>query len=234
MTDQLSKSTGINKNTGLSTDDELWPGDTGTLSLESRRALVQLLKGPMIRATKNPEIWAALTSDTETLRSRLSDVFLDLILDEDAGIAFTRKVDPGEELSVPQVLRTKSLTYIDTVVLLSLRTSLLMAEPGERVIVDREELGEEVAGYRPVDDKDEQGFAKKVNSAINKLADIQLLSKTETDGRLEISPALRHLFDADVVSGILAEYRRYLGEDTEESTVREDANDEPHQEDPRD
>lgn len=188
-------------------DDGLWPGDTGTLSFASRRALARLLTGPLVQAHRQPEIWAAVVSDEPAMRSRLADVFLDLVLDHDAGIAFTRQVDTGGRVEVPAVLRTETLSHMDTVLLLHLRSELSVAQPGERVIVDREDVAERVDVYRSVVDSDRSRYARKFDASWNRLKSYSLLSDTETAGRAEVSPVLRHLFDADVVAGIRDEYR---------------------------
>ena len=44
----------------------------------------------------NPGLWAALVADQATIRSRLHDLFLDLVLDEYDEFAFTRKVETHE------------------------------------------------------------------------------------------------------------------------------------------
>lgn len=191
--------------------DALWPGDTGSLSLNSRRALVQLLQGPLITSTKHPLIWATVLSDETALRSRLAEVFLDLVLDENAGIAFTRMVPAGEDLKIPKVLRTEPLTHMDTLVLLHLRSLVAHALPGERIIVDADDLFTEVLVYRGVRDTDDAAFRKRFNASVAKLDKYNLLSTTETAGRYEVSPALKHIFDPDTVAAITAEYRRVAG-----------------------
>ena len=75
--------------------EPLWTGDTGTLSEETRRALVDLLKGPLITADRKKETWHAITTDTETLRSRLHDVFLALVVDEDEIVELTALTPAG-------------------------------------------------------------------------------------------------------------------------------------------
>lgn len=184
----------------------LWPGDTGTLSFASRRALSRLLTGPLVQSHRQPEIWAAVVSDEPALRSRLADVFLDLVLDHDAGIAFTRQVDTGGQVDVPAVLRTETLSHMDTVLLLHLRSELTVAQPGERVIVDRKDVAERVDVYRSAIDSDRARYTRKFDASWNRLKTYSLLSDTETEGRAEVSPVLRHLFDADVVAGIRDEY----------------------------
>jgi hypothetical protein len=204
----------------------LWPGDTGTLSFASRRALARLLTGPLVHAHRQPEIWAAVISDEPALRSRLADVFLDLVLDHDAGIAFTRQVDTGGRVEVPAVLRTETLSHMDTVLLLHLRSELSVAQPGERVIVDREDVAEQIDVYRSVIDSDRTRYTRKFDASWNRLKSYSLLSDTETENRAEVSPVLRHLFDADVVAGIREEYRALIeardGSDDQGETLFDD------------
>lgn len=197
----------------------LWKHDKGTLTYHSRRALVQLLQGPLVRAQKEPVLWSAIISDEENLRARLHEVFLELVIDETEGFAFTRMVD-DDTLSIPQVLRTDKLKHIDTAILLNLRQELGLALPGERVIVDVEDLRESIGYVRAVDNRDEAGFTKRFNAAIKRIQnDYSLLSATETEGRLEVSPVLRQLFDASTVTAIRDEYARLArAEETEEDT----------------
>lgn len=195
----------------------LWPGDTGTLSFASRRALSRLLTGPLVHSHRQPEIWSAIVSDEPALRSRLADVFLDLVLDHDAGIAFTRQVDTGGQVAVPAVLRTETLSHMDTVLLLHLRSELTVAQPGERVIVDRSDVAERVDVYRSVIDSDRSRYARKFDASWNRMKSYSLLTDTETDGRAEVSPVLRHLFDADAVAGIRDEYQALIREHGESS-----------------
>ena len=199
--------------------DNLWDSDAGTLSFDSRRALVQLLQGPLVRAEQHPPIWKAILSDETALRQRLADMILDLVVDEDAGIAFTRIANSGNPIRVgkehyvdmPHVLRVKTLTIIDTIVLLDLRTRLGLAVPGERVIVDQEELRENASQFRALDDRDEATFNRRFDASLDRMRrDYSLLGDTETEGRYEVSPALKHIFDAQTVAGIKAEFEELL------------------------
>lgn len=197
--------------------DPLWTGDNGTLSYDSRRALVQLLKGPLVRESRHPDLWSAIITDTAALRSRMADVFLDLIVDEDAGIAFSRMVTPDNDVTVPAVLRTDRLKHVDTLILLHLRNELGLSAPGERVIVDIEELRDQVRSYQRSDDLDESGFNKRFNAAINRIRNTyNLLDDTETQGRYEVSPVLRHILDVDTVTALRDEYARFAATSKEE------------------
>lgn len=119
-------------------NDQLWEGDTGTLTFGSRKALVQLLKGPMVNALQHVEVWRAITTDQDALNAVLNNLFLELVLDEDAGVAFTRPANGRQEVLVgnnkteamPKVLRTETLSHFDTLIILILRQELTMAPPG--------------------------------------------------------------------------------------------------------
>ncbi len=187
-----------------------YPGDRGTLELDARRALVQLLKGPLITAAKHPSVWRTVLRDEQLLRSRLADVFLDLIVDEDAQLAFTRHADTGE-VDAPAVLRTSPLTFMDTVMVLALRQRLLRAQSGERVVVDFDEMVEQLDMYRQAASTDAAGFRKRVGASWNKLKDKSLLATTSTEGRMEVSPVLAQLFDAEQVAVVRAEMARLAG-----------------------
>lgn len=202
----------------------LWPEDTGTLSQPSRRALVQLLKGPMVTAGEHPRVWQAISSDEAELRSALNNVFLDLVLDEDAGIAFTRPAAGGRDVDLgngrrepmPKVLRTESLSHYDTLIILHLRQELALSAPGERVIVDRGELRDQVLLYRVDSERDETKLARKFDAAFRRVEGYSLLHATETGDRFEVSPALRQIFDAATVEGVRAEYERFRAAGEEE------------------
>ena len=193
-------------------NDQLWEGDTGTLTFGSRKALVQLLKGPMVNALQHVEVWRAITTDQDALNAVLNNLFLELVLDEDAGVAFTRPANGGQEVLVgnnkteamPKVLRTETLSHFDTLIILILRQELTMAPPGERVIVDREEIREQVLLYRVDEERDEAKLAKRFDAAFRRIVDYSLAKKTETPERFEVSPALRQIFDADTVAGVRA------------------------------
>ena len=40
-------------------DNVLFPGDTGRLADASRRALLELIRGPYLSAAQNPAVWSA-------------------------------------------------------------------------------------------------------------------------------------------------------------------------------
>ena len=68
----------------------LFPGDTGVLSMKVRQALVKLLKGPYVDGGRDEKLWTTLLDNQLILRSRLSELFLRLLLDRHV----TAQTDP--------------------------------------------------------------------------------------------------------------------------------------------
>lgn len=184
----------------------LWAGDRGTLRAASRRAFVQLLRGPYLSAERNPALWAALLNDVDEVRARLADAFLDLVVDVEAQVAFVRNIDADGDW--PRVVRTAPLTFLDTALLLHLRQQLLAGATGGRVIVGQDEVADQLGVYRGADNADPAGFAKRVTASWTKFVRYGLLAPTSTEGRFEISPVLRLVFGAEQVAALRGEYAR--------------------------
>ena len=182
----------------------LWTDDTGTLGERTRRVLLELLKGPYVSGAQSPQLWSALIADERLVRSRLHDLFLDLVIDKIDEFAFTRKV-VTDELDVPAAVRSERLTFLDTAMLIVLR-QMLLAAPGEnRVIIDREEVYERMAIYRT---GDESSFLRHLNGAWSRMSNrLRVLHKAGED-RFEISPMVKFLIDEDRVRELIDVYER--------------------------
>jgi len=185
----------------------LWHADTGTLREPSRRALVALVKGPYISAEKHRDLWRAVAADTTAIKSRLADMFLDLIIDDTYGVAFVRGavLDSG---TAPQVVRTLPLTFIDTILLLQLRGELVRAGGMNRVIVGKDEVFDQISAYRTTTSTDLALFKKRFNAAWKKLEKQNLVLKTTTEERFEVSPVLRLVFSPEEIAAVAAVYER--------------------------
>lgn len=191
-------------------DQGYWPQDRGGLEFDARRTLLQLIRGPMITAENNSELWRALLNHRQSIEVRLADMFLELVIDHDAGIAFVRNA-VSEQTELPKAVRSQPLTLIDTVMVLNLRKELLIGYP-ERVFIGREELFEQLSHYRPVVKLDEAAYRKRLDTSWSRLSKAGLLQDTDTEDRYEISPVLKLIFGADEVRAINAEFDLLLKE----------------------
>lgn len=213
MTDDFSTETGTGSGsaTGIGTDAApaaaLWPGDTGLIGEQARRALLELIKGPYLSGVKAPALWSALLADEVGIRSRLHELFLELVVDRVGEFAFVRNVSTTE-LKLPSTVRTAALTFLDTAMLLVLRQMLLAGEGDGRVIVGQEDVFEQLRVYRTAD-RDETDFNKRLNSTWLKMKNtLRVIHQAGAEDRAEISPVLRLIVDAEQIAAISGEYRR--------------------------
>jgi hypothetical protein len=197
------------------TESSLFIGDTGELPLDTRRALVQLLSGPSLDGRRHTKLWPVLIRDESIIRRRLADLFLELVIDLDIQVAFTRQADMGE-LEVPLLLRRSPLTFIDSVLLLYLRRQLAQAEShGERAVVSKDEIVEYLGSYDRDGNTDRAGFTKRIQASIEKFKERRILQKIRTsDGRFEVSPTLKLLFSAEEVQALTALYQRMAADES--------------------
>lgn len=195
---------------GPESDVALWGGDKGTLREPSRRVLVQLLRGPYLSASRHGNLWTALLSDEDAVRSRLADLFLDLVTDHAAQVAFVRNT--SGDVDAPKVMRTATLTFLDTALLLHLRQALLQESGGRKTIIGADEAADQLQVYRGKDNADIAGFSKRINSSWLKMVKYGLLAATSTEGRFEVSPVLRLVFGTEEIAAVQAEYQRLAAE----------------------
>jgi hypothetical protein len=187
----------------------LFVNDTGELPLDTRRVLVQLLSGPSLEGRRHARLWTILLRDEQVIRRRLAELFLELVLDRELQVAFTSQV-VAEELDIPILLRRAQLTFIDSVLLLFLRQRLTQADShGERAVIARDEIVENLMPYERAASTDRAGFGKRVNASIEKLKKHNILQKLRSsDDRFEIAPTLKLLFSAEEIIALTALYDR--------------------------
>lgn len=181
--------------------------DTGELDPATRRVLLRLLRGPYLRADEHANLWAALVRNEPVVRSRLADLYLELVTDLDAGVAFVRNLDVED---APKVVRAHPLTVLDTVLVLFLRRTLLAGQGSStRTFVGRDDIEDQLRGFQSLDGTNRKGFDDRITASINKMKNNSLLlSVSGDDDRWEISPVLALVFGADEVATVTADLTR--------------------------
>lgn len=192
------------------TSVSLFEGDEGGLAYAERRALVALLKQRFISARTHPRDWRALTENERVIRGRLNDLFLELHLDRVREVAWKRQAVPETGQKFPTLLYDAAWSREETVVLVHLRDRFRAASAAgdERVFVDREDLVEHVAGFRPVHATDVAGDQKRARNAVASINKAGLLIGSPTDDRFEISEAIESLLPLELLQELLAGLQR--------------------------
>lgn len=199
--------------------------EAGALPLETRRVLVQLLTGPFIDGRRHSKVWPVLLRDETIIRSRLAELYLELVIDHDQEVAFTRQLELDEN-DVPRLLRRVRLTFIETVLLLFLRQQLLQAAgTGERAVVSEAEIQEHLLVYERAGSTDRAGFQRRAHAAIEKVKKHNLLRKIRgSEERYEISPTLKLMFTAEDVQRLQRLYEAMAaGQDVRDGAARAEA-----------
>lgn len=149
------------------------------------------------------------------LAQQLNNLFLTLIVDDTAGVAYTRVWSEDVE-DKRALLRTMPLTFMDTVILLHLRRELITSNPNERTIVDEQEVMEATVPYQPTVGTDRVAQQKKFMGSWNKMKNHSIVIKTPTEGRWEVSPVLRILFSAEEIAAVTRSYEAILKDSSEQ------------------
>lgn len=186
-------------------------GDSGALPLDTRRLLVQLLLGPSVDATRQRRLWPVLLRDEAVLRARLHELFLDLVVDAEQQVAFTRQV-VADDIDAPVLLRKSQLTFLETALVLFLRQRLTQAEAdAERAVVSADDMQAHLAVFERVANPDQARFGKQVAAAIEKVKKLNLVRLLPGgQKRFEVSPTLKLLFPAEAIQALALTYRAVL------------------------
>lgn len=203
-----------------STTHAVFEGDDGQLSLDQRLCLIAMLKRPYITAAKQPDVWRTLMADEQLVKSRLNDLLLDLHVDRDRGVAYKVQVRSQDDRRFPPLLSAARFSREETLLLLLLRSRHRSErQSGEqRAYVDREEMLEHVARYRPEHATDTTEDRRRADRAVNRLGEMRLLLTTsgvvrEQETRFEIAPVIDLLLPVEKVRHITSQIAAVRGPD---------------------
>jgi hypothetical protein len=190
-------------------DGALFSGDSGELPMDTRRVLVHLLLGPALDAERQTKLWPVLLRDERVLRSRLHELFLELVIDHEQRVAFTRQV-VNEAADIPVLLRKAALTFVQSGLVLFLRQQLTQADArGERAVVSLDEMREHLRVFERDQNTDRAKFERQAQGAVEKAVQLNLIRRLRgEDDRYEVSPALKLLFPAEEILALTETYVR--------------------------
>lgn len=179
-------------------------------------AVRKLLKGPVYH---DDPVWAQLRDYELPIRDYLAKIGLSLHLDEIGNFAYLydeSQEDDGKN-TLPALTSRRSLSFIDTLMLVLLRERLDEHEmrdlDGSRLILAEEELAEMLSIFLN-DQADERKIEQNLSNTVNRLKKYGFLTPHH-DGRLEVRPLLRAKISADELDLIKARLIDYLKQQNE-------------------
>lgn len=202
-----------------------FPGDTGTLPERACHALQEMLKRDFV--TRRHVTWRDLLTYRAEVSSRLNELNLVLVVDEDAGFAYKTdaEVDGGYSL-----LTKKPISMMDSLVLLYLRLQQAVTAAHEPTIVERGDILDNLRSYRRPEDTDEKRHDEKVRLAVDQLVKYKLVTEIAGTDRLIVEPVLAAAFPLAQIQALHEVYKTRAGLGRENSnngeTGDEAANDE--------
>lgn len=187
----------------------LFDGDNGTLTFAQRRCLVHLLADFTITAAQDGPDWATLLRDRALITSRLHDLFLDLHVDEVAGVAFKVQVRTDASTKARVLLKDGSYTREETVLMVHLRQKHLaeQASGAAHVVVYRDECLEQIALYRPEGATNIAGDRDRAERAVKTAERLGILVRTNDPERFIVTSVIEALLPLDQLRSLLEWFR---------------------------
>lgn len=205
------------------------------------RVLVHLMRHGVIFHTQKPNLYDTLCQYQTLIQRHLSEVYLNLVLDERQGLAFIARfdyqdhqhspnltdigdssdsvdeptTDDGEP--APSLISKRTLSLYDTLILLMLRKYYQERETsGEQtIIIDIERLSSLLTPFLPLTDHASKDL-QKLSGRLKEFSRRHLLSSVRgTDERYEITPLIRYVVSADFLDSMLTEYSRLANDSTD-------------------
>ncbi|WP_341255248.1 DUF4194 domain-containing protein [uncultured Dietzia sp.] len=171
---------------------------------------IRLMQGVVYQET---DAWDDLVRHQGAVRDHFAVVGLEVVIDDDEGYAYVRTADtPEGEDALPRVIRRRSLTYADSLLLVLLRKRLAEFEsagdPGQLVLT-HDEIVEMIQLFL-ARSTDEARELHQVDASINRLVGMGFLRQLkDRKGTWEVRRILKAYVDAETLSDFSAKLAEY-------------------------
>jgi hypothetical protein len=183
-----------------------------TMPMEARRAVVFLMRNGVVLAEKKAQLFDHICLHQQIIRQYLSEVFINLVLDEKFGVAYIANIEAdaeedSEEETASLIVR-RTLTLFDTLILLILRKYYQEREAaGERkIVIDIDKVESNLTPFLPLTNSTKLE-RKKIHSAMQRMVTKKIISPLRNDEeRFEITPIIRYIVSAAFLETMLEQY----------------------------
>ncbi|MDM1486002.1 DUF4194 domain-containing protein [Acinetobacter towneri] len=185
----------------------------------ARRVLVYLMRQGVILAAENLKLFDLLCRYEAEIRRHLAEVYIQLVLDAKQGVAYIINLESIEDEQedenqplddFPVLIRKRTLTVYDTLILLILRKYYQERETAgeQKIIIDVERIRSSLIPFIPLTNHDSKD-RKKLNTALDKFIEKKVLTGLRgEEGRYEITPIIRYVVNAEFLQSLLSEYQQ--------------------------
>lgn len=191
----------------------------GRLPAEARRALVELMRQGVVVAESRRLVFDALCAHRALVADHLADMYLRMLIDEPAGLALLLNAQPAggsdaDEEDVAALISRRTLTVYDTLLLIVLRKHFLDRETAgdARIRIDVAQVESLLMPFLPLTGSTTSD-RRRLNGAVESMKRRKILSAVRgEDERVEISPVIRYVVNAEYLEHLVQEYRRLAEE----------------------
>jgi hypothetical protein len=190
----------------------------GRLPAEARRALIELMRQGVVVAESRRLVFDALCAHRTLIADHLADMYLRMLIDEPLGLALLLNAQAGgsdeDEDDVASLINRRTLTVYDTLLLLVLRKHFLDRETAgdSRIRIDLAQIEAMLMPFLPLTGSTSSD-RKKLNGAVEGMKRRRILNAVRgEDERVEISPVIRYVVNAEYLEHLLEEYQRLTEE----------------------
>lgn len=211
-----------NEDASLFDDTAADDSNEKTMPPEARRALVSLLRQGVILYARKAKLFESLCQHQAAVRRHLSEVYLKLVLDERAGVAFVAGIqseedderDNWDDEEPVSLISKRTLSIYDTLLLLVLRKHYQDRETSgeQRIVIDTERVESHLTPFLPLTNSTKSD-RKQLSAALQKMVKKKILSPVRgSDDRFEITPVIRYVVNAEFLESMLNEYLKIARE----------------------
>lgn len=202
-----------------------------TMPHDARRVLVHLMRQGSVMASQKAKLFELLCRNEVAIRNHLSEVYLQLILDRKAGVAFVASAnsehseevvsDEQEIEETTTLISKRTLSLYDTLILLVLRKHYQDRESAgeQKITIDIERLESYLSPFLPITDhasKDRKKLLARVREMVKRKV---LATIRGAEDRYEITPIIRYVVSASFLESMLKEYT-LLAQQTEKASAQ--------------
>ncbi len=185
----------------------------GYLEPDARQALVYILKHGVILADQKPVLYEHIVRYTKEISHYLADLYLNLLVDEAAGVALILQQKLAEEEDheedIFSLVSRRTLTLYDTLLLVVLRKHFQDRQAiGEtKIIIEISQIERGLVPFLPLT-KSTKRDRSQLNGALKRMVERKILSRVRADDeRYEVTQVIRYVVGAELLSRLLKEYQ---------------------------
>lgn len=185
-------------------------GDVSAIPDRACWALQNLVTRRYISGDRTPQLWSWVVEYQDLLRIRLSELDLRLRLVTELEVAFVEQVG-YESRWGRRLLKRETIQSYDAILALHLAKHMRAAREDE-VLITHEEIHELFAGVSNTIDRDLALFDKRIDKAVDKLEELELLRRHRDDpDTFTVSPAITAIMTASVITDLQRQFEQFIG-----------------------